>query len=151
MAEEQHRLKMAMASKEDVKGMYLLYNVIENIVKYDASSPEDFEHFTADEKKQITSIFENGEINYEETVTLAYKLMWGFHRVVMGFEVMRDNCADPDLDHLDFNLYIKESWRILNAINDQLKDGQSINITPDSKLGKEIIEWAKEEEEVSND
>lgn len=150
MAESTHRMKMAMADKEDVKRLYLLYNVIENIVKYDATGPDDFDHFEEDEKKMIVSIFENKEVNYEEVVTLAYELMWGFHRVVMGFEVLRDNCADPELDHLDFNRYIKDGWKMLNLIDEKLKSGESITISPESELGKQIMEWAKEEEEASN-
>lgn len=152
MAETTHRIRMAMASKDDVKRLYLLHNVIENIVKYDATGPDDFDHFEEEEKKRIVSIFENEEINYEEAVKLAYELMWGFHRVVMGFEVLRDNCTDLELDHLDFNKYIKDGWKMLNLIDEKLKNGESITISPDSLLGNAIMEWAKdEEEEVENE
>src|SRR5690606_6382976 len=103
---------------------------IENIQKYDAMRPEDFDHFEDDEKQEIVSIFEGGEISYEEVVKVAYNLMWGFHRVVMGFEVLRDNCADLELDYLDFNKDIKEERRILNLIEEKLKACETISITP---------------------
>lgn len=149
-----HQLRMAMASKEDVSRMYLMYNVIENIVKYGATTLEEFDHFENDEKKQIAGIFEDGEVNYEELATCLYNLIFGFHRVVMGFEVLRDNCADPDLDYLDFNTDIKEERRILNTLAEHLekglKEGHSLSIDPSSDLGKAIVDWAKEEEEVTN-
>lgn len=38
-------LTMATATEADIKNLYTLYNVLENLKKYGASSIEDFDHF----------------------------------------------------------------------------------------------------------
>ncbi len=151
MAEKKQGLKMASATKDDIKRLYLLYNVLENLGKYNATSMADFDHFEEDEKGPIKRIFnENDEIDSEELISYLYGLTCGFHRVVMGFEVLFDNCADPSLDHLDWKPEIKNQFDLLSAIGEKLRAGESVTITPESEEGKFILEVTEEEEEVEN-
>uniref|UniRef100_UPI004047FEB5 hypothetical protein n=1 Tax=Rheinheimera sp. TaxID=1869214 RepID=UPI004047FEB5 len=39
----------------------------------------------------------------------------GFVRIVMGYETLFNNCADPECDHLDFNAKIKAGFELLEA------------------------------------
>lgn len=142
---ESHGLKMATATKADVKNLYTLYHVLENLKKYDAQSIDDFEHFEEDEKKWISRIFVDGELDADELVKYLYGLISGFHRVVMGFEVLFDNCADPNCSHLEFNTDIKEAFALWNQLETDLKEGKTVSISPDSAIGKEILEKAGKE------
>lgn len=148
MAEKTQGLRMATATKDDIKRLYLLYNVLENLGKYNATSMDDFDHFEEDEKRQIKRIFnEDDEIDSEELISYLHGLTWGFHRVVMGFEVLFDNCCDPSLDHLDWKPKIKKQLDLIEAIGEKLRAGESVTITPESEEGKLILEVTEEEKE----
>jgi hypothetical protein len=151
MAEEKHGIKMASASKDDIKRLYLLNNVLENLGKYNATCMADFDHFEEDEKEHLKRIFDtDGEIDCDELISYLYGLTWGFHRVVMGFQVLFDNCCDPTLDHLDWKPELKKQLDLIEAIGEKLRAGESVTITPESEEGKMILEVTKEEEEVEN-
>jgi hypothetical protein len=40
-------------------------------------------------------------------------------RIIFGFEVLIDNCCDPELDYLEFNNDIKKSLELLENTNDK--------------------------------
>jgi len=142
---------MASADKEDIKRMYLLYNILENLGKYNATSIEDFEHFEEEEKKIISRIFNSdGEIDRDELIEYLYGLTFGFHRVVMGYEVLFDNCADPSLSHLDFNENIKSHFGLVEILGEDLRAKGTNVITADSEAGKKILQLTEEEGESSN-
>ncbi len=148
MAEEKTEskgIRMATATKEDIKKLYTLKNVIENFKKYDAKSIEDFDHFEEEEKRWISKLFVDGEIDAEELINYIDGLLWGFHRVVMGYEVLFDNCADKTLSYLDFNQEIKESALVWNHLEEHLKEGREVTITPDSVIGQMILKEVKKE------
>ncbi|MNH08340.1 hypothetical protein D3C79_677530 [compost metagenome] len=42
-----------------------------------------------------------------------------FEKLLWNLEVLLENCADPDLDHLDFNKDIKEGLTLLNSNKDE--------------------------------
>ena len=140
-------LRMAAAQKSDVKRLYFLYNVLENVFKYDGCTPEEFDHFEEDEKKQLSEIFEDGEINYEYLGKFLYDLTHGFHRVVMGYEVLFENTADPTLSFLDFNENIKTHFGLVEIMGEDLRAKGSIVITSDSETGKKILELTKEDQD----
>lgn len=152
MAETQKGIRMAVAKKDDIKKLYTLYNVLENLGKYHARSLEDFDHFDEEEKRWISRFFVDGEIDLEELINYLHPLTFGFHRVVMGYEVLFDNCADPELSYLDFNKSIKESILVWNHLAEHLKEGREVCITPDSTIGQMILISEKESDgkEVSN-
>ena len=151
MAETTHTLKMATATKEDIKRLYLLNNVLGNLGKYDATKMADFEHFEEDEKQKIKRIFnEDGEIELDDLIRFLYGLTFGFGRVVMGFEVLFENCCDPALDHLDFKPSIKAYFEELDKIGEDLRAKGTVVINAESEAGKKILELTKEEEEVAN-
>ena len=148
MANENHSIRMAAATKEDIKNLYLLKNILENLDKHNATCMEDFDHFEEDEKRYIVRIFnQDGEIDTEELICYLHRLTFGFHRVVMGYEVLFENCADPNLSYLDFNKSIKESTTVWNHLAEHLKSGREVCITPDSTLGMMILLSEKEAEE----
>lgn len=148
MAEKTQGLRMATATKDDIKRLYLLYNVLENLGKYNATSMDDFDHFEEDEKRQIKRIFnEDDEIDSEELISYLHGLTWGFHRVVMGFEVLFDNCCDPTIDHLDWKPEIKKQLDLIEAIGEKLRSQESVTITAESEEGKLILEVTEEEKE----
>lgn len=139
---------MATATKDDIKRLYLLYNVLEALGKYDAASMEEFDHFEEDEKKKIKRIFDSsGDIDLDELIKFLHGLTFGFHRVVMGFEVLFENCADPNLGHLDFKPSIKSHFELVENIGKQLREYEAVTITPSSKFGELILELTKEDEE----
>ena len=142
---------MAKATKEDVNRLYTLYNVLENFQKYGATSIEDFDHFEEEEKRWIDKIFVDGEVDADQLINYLHGLTFGFHRVVMGFQVLLDNCADPKLDYLDFNKSIKESTTVWNHLADHLKAGREVCITPDSTIGQMILLSEKESEEQNSE
>lgn len=142
---ESKGLKMATATKADIKNLYTLYNVLENLKKYGASSIEDFDHFDEEEKRWISNIFEEEEISAEGLINYLSGLTNGFHRVVMGYEVLFSNCADPDCDHLEFNNDIKDAIKLWNRIEADLKQGKTVIISPDSEIGKQILDSSKKD------
>ena len=152
MSETQKGIRMATATKEDIKKLFTLYNVLENLQKYNARSLEDFEPLEEEEKRWISKIFVDGEIEVDELINYLHGLTYGFHRVVMGFQVLFDNCADKNLDYLDFNKSIKEANTVWNYLAEHLKEGREVCITPDSTLGQMILisEKESEEKEVSH-
>lgn len=150
MAEKKHQLKMAKATKSDIKNLILLYNVLENIVKYGAESKDEFNHFDEKEKKHLNRIFgKEGEIDYEELTNYLHSLTFGLHRVVMGYEVLFNNCADPKLDHLDFNSRIENAFLVFDDLKEKLEQGLQVTVTSDSVLGH-IILGKNESQEVDN-
>lgn len=153
MADQKHSIQMASADPEDIKRLYLLYNVLENLGKYHATSLDDFEHFEDDEKKYLRRIFDqDGDLELDGLIEYLYGLTHGFHRVVMGFEVLFENCADPTLSYLDYNKDIKDMTLVWNHLEEHLKAGGEVCITPDSTIGQMILISAQKEEgkEVSN-
>lgn len=139
---------MATATKDDIKNLYTLYHVLENFEK-GAQSIEDFEYFDEKEKPRIARIFVDDEIDTEQLIHYLAGLTHGFHRVVMGYEVLFDNCADKCLSYLDFNKEIKESTEVWNYLEKQLKESGQVTITLDSPIGKMIMA-EKPSEEVNN-
>lgn len=150
MAEKQVGLRMASATKSDIKDLYMLMHVLEAMKDELPNSVDDFEHLEMDQKEKnfISQIFEDGEINVESLISYLSGLCHGFHRVVMGYGVLYDNTANPDLDYLDFNKSILEAFEVWNTIESQLKEGKEVLITKDSDLGKMILEAEKEVEDV---
>lgn len=109
MGKETLSIKMAKASKDDLRKMYLAGNILENIFHYsndpESVTLEHFEHFEREgEQDVIRQMFEGNEIDFEKVARTIYSLFnCGSHgRVVMGCDVLIDNFADPDLDYLDF-------------------------------------------------
>jgi hypothetical protein len=152
MANEDKGIRMAAATKEDVKKLYTLYNVIENFKKYDARSMDEFEHFEAEEKRWLEKIFvddsfdDDQVVDANELINYISGLLHGFHRVVMGYEVLFDNCANKDLDYLDFNDDIKESTELWNEVEKQLKEKGIATINKSDDWGKKILSQSEPEE-----
>jgi hypothetical protein len=49
-------------------------------------------------------------------------------RIIFGFTTLLDNCADPDLDYLDFNKDIKAGFELLEIKqkSEEKKDGSNL-------------------------
>lgn len=141
-----HQVRMAKATKSDIENLYLLKNTLENVIKYDAINKEGFSHFEEDEKKKINQIFHDGEIEPWNLLHFLYGLTFGFHRVVMGFEVLVENACDQELDYLDYNSTIKEHFAVLELIGEDLRKKGTVVINSESSAGKKILELTKEDD-----
>ena len=141
-----HRIKMATATKSDINNLHRLYNVLDLMNQELPTDVSDFEHLEFDQKEKnlISHIFEDEEINVERLVNYLNGLLSGFHRVVLGYEVLFSNCADKDSSSLEFNKDIKESIDLWNLIESELIKNKTVSITPDSDLGKMILNSGKE-------
>lgn len=149
-------LRMATATKEDIDHMFLLYNILDFMNENDCTCLDDFNEMelSIQERNFLSQIFEDDEIDINSFVQYLKGLLHGFHRVVFGYQTLFDNCADPNLGHLDFNKSLKEAITVWNHLAEHLKEGREVCITPDSTLGQMILisekESEKKEEEVSN-
>lgn len=125
-------MKMAKASPEDLKVMYDFFNMLEEMNScYWEPETEEIDTAADDALSQIYKMWkaEMREADYDLTDSYHAPRFWrqafldywlpqvecSWRRVVGGYEVMLDNCADPTLDHLDFNAKIKEAFALLDA------------------------------------
>lgn len=89
-------MKLAVASKEDLKIAWRIYRNIQRIEQWPTEQME--RRAKAALLAQIDRLGSGG-----------------FIRIVMGYETLFNNCADPQCDHLDFNAKIKAGFELLEA------------------------------------
>jgi hypothetical protein len=131
-------LRMAKATKNDLHDMFLANHILE--VCFDKWSYsdineltfEDFEHLVDDEdhpkdRTYIKNMFEDGKLSESKVLEAVNGLFAaGSHgRVVMGCEILIDNCCDPEIDHLEFKPLLKYSDELLECCQDWLKIKQN--------------------------
>lgn len=149
MTETKQQLRLATATKEDIENLTLLYHILETLARYQATSFKDFEHYPEKDKKLIAQFFnEEGEIDSDTLIEELYELGHGFYRVILGFQTLYENCADKNLDYIDFNEKIKSNFEIVETISNELQKGSDLTIKTESKLALQIIESAKEDTEI---
>lgn len=148
MATEKHQLRMAMAQESDINDVRTMVDILEFIKENDPQSLRDFDEMelSVKERNMLSQIFEDGVIDVSQLVHYLLGLLHGVGRVLMGYEVMKENCTDPTLTYIDFNKGIKEAFLVWNSLEEHLKEGREVCITPDSTIGQLILLSAKTEE-----
>lgn len=135
-----YQIKIAKATNEDLEDLELAFRIIENIAKYDASKLSDFRPVDEKAEELIGSVFDqDGHLETDLLFDLLYKLCSGYYRVTIGYKTLIGNCADPEIDHIDFNKDIKEAFKLWNKIEASLKENKAITFLPESEMGKSLI------------
>ena len=135
-----HKLTIAKATEDDLKNLELAFQIIENIAKYDASKLSDFKPVDEKAEELIGSVFDQyGHLETDLLFDLLYKLCSGYYRVTIGYNCLLERCANPDIDHIDFNNDIKEAFWLWNKIEASLKENKAITFLPESEMGKSVI------------
>jgi hypothetical protein len=91
-------MKLAVASKRDLKLAWMLHRNIGRL---------EYSYLNSESKQQR---IQKHILNILEAMGTG-----AIARIVMGYEVLKDNCTDPDLDHLDFNQKIKKAVALVDA------------------------------------
>lgn len=89
-------MKLAVASKEDLKTAWRIYRNINRIEECPTELME---------RRAKAALI--GQIERLGS--------GGFIRILLGYETLFNNCADSECDHLDFNSRIKAALELLDA------------------------------------
>lgn len=89
-------MRLATASKEDFKIAWRIFRNIQRIEQWPTELME---------RRAKSALL--GQIDRLGS--------GGFVRILMGYETLFNNCADPLCDHLDFNKRIKAGFELLDA------------------------------------
>ena len=116
-------MKLAVTDQEEIKSLMNLCNEIESFYEElrvrnfeDINLKDDKEHF-----KILYPIWKNAEGNIEyfmEQVFREFNIVH-YQRILWNCSTMLTNCADPNLDHLDFNPDIKKGLELLEESKNQ--------------------------------
>lgn len=109
-------LRMAKASQEDINKLRTWLQFNDELCKIDAENEyewgrlkEDWED--EDDFQKIIKYCENeGGFSWESYMDYYRSYISHIHmRIILGFEILLDNCCDSELDYLEFNQDIKQA------------------------------------------
>lgn len=119
-------MKVGISRESEIKSISAFFNecgwLKENLKQHDFENV-DFSEY------EIFKDFDNQDVErfLSQLVAHADGMYW--EKALMNLRVLIDNCADKELDHLDFNATIKAGLvglDLLKEINECLSDGSEI-------------------------
>ena len=107
-------MRMAKAPQEHIDSLRLWLQVTEEISKIDPTNEYEWSEFKNDYEddesfmKMLNHFEDKNGFNYEFYFDYFQRhISHIYGRIIFGFEVLLDNCCDPEKDYLDFNVRIK--------------------------------------------
>lgn len=92
-------MKQAKATKKDIRCLTDFFLMLDEVVKYGTYTPPN------DEEEEISEQVDDArlcELIREAWGTRGPGVDTSWRRVVMGMDVLIDQCCDPDLDYLEW-------------------------------------------------
>ncbi len=120
-------MKLAKTNIQEIDSLMDLLSEIEQINKHfvwDGEYFQEFKNELAEEKETLPICL--GIVNEchskDEFYQLVFARLSGIHfqRILWNCSTLLENCANPDLSHLDFNDDIKRGFELLEGKNDIL-------------------------------
>ena len=117
-------MKVSKAKQEHIDKVRSFLQLTEQLSKIDTQSSYEWKKLKEDWEgdDDFISIIKKIEDENGFNVELyfdyfRYNISHLYHRILMGFEVLLDNCCNPEVDFLDFNDDIKMGLELLNKQN----------------------------------
>lgn len=109
-------LRMAKASEKDIKTLRTWLQFNDELSKINPSNEYEWNSLKNDWEGEddfmqiINSISDEDGFNMEYYFDYYnHKISYIHMRIILGYEILLDNCCNPELDYLDFNAEIKEA------------------------------------------
>lgn len=120
-------LKMAVAPKEHISLLMKFMQFTEQISQLELSSKEDWERLKRDyeDEPKFVHMFKHMENEYGKFEPDYYfdyfrnEIEHIYMRIIIGYEVLFDNCCDPNADCLEFNQDIIKGLELLEQSTKQ--------------------------------
>jgi len=114
-------LRMAKAPKEHIDRLRTWMQFTDEISKIDLDNQREWESFTEDWKHEedFIKIIKHCTDEYDCFSSEYYfdyfhsNISYIYSRIILGFEILLDNCCDQKLDYLDFNKDISQGLNLL--------------------------------------
>lgn len=107
-------MKLAKTNVEEIDNLLSILNELEYFNTY--HSNQDLSKIDWDEY-EILNKFDHSDYQLFFNSVIQYICKIHFKRILWNCETMLENCADPNLDYLDFNENIKEGLKLLEDKN----------------------------------
>lgn len=119
MATTTHKMTLAKAKDTEIRR----FSDILQEINWLSQSFRDAEEIETIDWEEFPIITKAAQKSTDPTIILKAicHLIGGspFEKLLWNLEVLLENCADPDLDHLDFNKDLKEGLALLNSNKDE--------------------------------
>ena len=116
-----HTLKLSKTNEQEIDKLRDVLNEIQQITKH--CDYEDYDDFKSEilgdeDFFSVSSKYIKEYDNYQGFWMVMMKHLCSIHfqRILMNCSTMLDNCADPNISHLDFNSDIKKGLELLEAL-----------------------------------
>jgi hypothetical protein len=120
-------MRMAKAKPQHVDKLRAWLQFTEHVSKIDFNYIESWKSFKEDwsDDESFSEIIKNIEDENGFNMELyfdyfRYSISPLYGRILMGFDVLIENCCNPDLDYLDFNDDIKKGLELLEKTSNEL-------------------------------
>ena len=112
MANETHQLKVAKSKDTEIERINLVLTEISWLGEELRSTPLSNIDFS---EYEVLSKFDKEDT--EEFLVQICRTVKGlmYEKAIMNLQVLLENCADPELNHLDFNKDIKKGLELLET------------------------------------
>lgn len=139
MATKAYSVKLSKTNEQEISKLSELLNEIEQISKH--CDFDDYDDFKSEvlEHEDFYSVSSKYVKEYDD-----YKGFWlvmmkhlssiHFQRILMNCSTMLDNCADPNLSHLDFKPDIKKGLELLENRDKSRNVSGGLSIENTNKL-----------------
>jgi hypothetical protein len=138
-------MKVAKTNEEEITRLKTLLNEIEWLSK-DFRSGYDFSDINWEDYERLYNLPKDDAEEFLKV--LCHKIAGNhFGRILMNCITLVDNCADKNLDYLDFNPRIKaafEAFELLQEINQQSSPDKNLHMHPVYKKTSDFLEKHKE-------
>jgi polyhydroxyalkanoate synthesis regulator phasin len=153
-------LRMSKAPQEHIVRLRTWMQFNEELCEIDPEYKKDWDclkqtYENEDDYLKIIKHCEDGDGEFKWEFYMDYfraNISHIYMRIIIGFEILLDNCCDPDLDYLDFTPEIKKALELLPSEN--LTNTEAKNLseeikhfckTTDEEMGEQ---WSNDFEEL---